>query len=163
MRRTALLAIAPLAGLAAVALLGSDAHAFSLRSGHPRLLISEERLKLLPRLVAGPLKADYLEVKKSADDALRRGSIRGVPGKWGVPDQLMDVALACVVERALRRDGSRYAALIKKAWGDGSMISRKEGSHFGYHALAYDWIFDELTPDERARYGEELGHESYTT
>jgi hypothetical protein len=66
-----------------------------------------------------------------------------------MPDQFMDVALTCVVERAMRRDGSRYATLVKKVWGNGKMISRKEGSHFGYHALVYDWTYDYLTPAER--------------
>ena len=33
-----------------------------------------------------------------------------------------------------------------KQWGDGGIIARREGSHFGYQALAYDWIPETLTP-----------------
>jgi hypothetical protein len=29
--------------------------------------------------------------------------------------------------------------LITKEWGDGSLIANPEGSHFGSHALAYDY------------------------
>src|SRR6185369_11118235 len=50
-----------------------------------------------------------------------------------------------------------YADLIRKAWGDGKIIANPDGSVFGYHALAYDWIYDALSAEERQRYGEALG------
>src|ERR1039458_3102542 len=46
----------------------------------------------------------------------------------------------------------KYADVITKDWGDGSLIANPEGSHFGYHAWAYDWILDALTPEQRGFY-----------
>ena len=40
-------------------------------------------------------------------------------------------------------------------WTDSSLTP--DGSAFGYHALAYDWIYDALSPEERQRYGRALG------
>ena len=51
----------------------------------------------------------------------------------------------------------QYADLIRRVWGDGGIIANPGGAAFGYHALACDWIYDALLPEERQRYGRALG------
>jgi len=65
--------------------------------------------------------------------------------------------LTYLVERELGHERRPYADVIIKQWGDGTIISNRESSHFGYHALAYDWIYDALTAEQRVRYGDALG------
>jgi hypothetical protein len=69
----------------------------------------------------------------------------------------MNCGLAHLVEREAGRPHEQYAALIRKVWGDGAVIANPDGSAFGYHALAYDWVYDALSPEERQRYGAALG------
>jgi hypothetical protein len=69
----------------------------------------------------------------------------------------MNCGLAYLVEREAGRPHQQYADLIRKVWGDGTIIANPEGSAFGYHALAYDWIYDALSAAERQRYGRALG------
>jgi len=111
----------------------------------------------MARRCAGPLAGDYRVVKDRADAAVRRGGIEFITNPWSIPEDLMNCGLACLVERELGHESRPYADVILKQWGDGRIISNREGSHFGYHALAYDWIYDALTPEQRVRYGEALG------
>jgi hypothetical protein len=153
MRSTAAF-LAGLLQLTAVALDAVDAP-FQVAPGHPRLLIDH-----LPALVAacdGALADDYRVIKARADGALKQGRIDALASPWPVPDELMDCALCFLVERAHGREHRRYAELIISQWGDGAVIASMDNSHFGYHALAYDWIFDALSPGQRVRYGDALG------
>ncbi len=129
--------------------------AYRVKKEHPRLLI--EDVRETARRCDGPLAEDYKIVRQRADDAVRRGGIEFIGNKWSVPEDLMNCGLAWLVERAHGREHRKYADAIVRQWGDGSILSNREGSHFGYHALAYDWIYDALTPDQRARYGGALG------
>ncbi len=128
---------------------------FEVKPNHPRLLIDDPRE--LGRRGAGPLADDYRVVKQRADAAVRRGAIEFISNRWAIPEDLMNCGLAYLVERELGNEYGQYSSLIVKQWGDGSIISNREGSHFGYHALAYDWIYDGLTPEQRVRYGDALG------
>lgn len=105
----------------------------------------------------GPLADDYRIVKQRADAAVSRGDIQYLSNPWSIPEDLMNCGLAYLVERQLGHDARPYAEVILKQWGDGKMISNRAGSHFGYHALAYDWIYDALTGEQRVRYGNALG------
>jgi hypothetical protein len=129
--------------------------AYSVKTNHPRLLLDD--LQELARRCDGPLADDYQVVKQRADAAVRRGSIDSLENGWSIPEDLMNCALAFLVERERGREHRQYAEVIVKQWGDGSLIANRQGSHFGYHALAYDWIFDALTPEQRVRYGDALG------
>jgi len=111
----------------------------------------------MARRCAGPLAEDYRIVKERADAAVRRGSLEFISNRWSIPEDLMNCGLAYLVERELGHESRPYADVIVKQWGDGAIISNREDSHFGYHALAYDWIYDALTPEQRVRYGEALG------
>ncbi len=148
------------ASLWALVLLGA---ACSARAGvrvpksHPRIFVTRKGLVDLARRSAGPLRDDYAAVKRAADAAVKRGRVNRIGNKWAIPADLMNCGLAYLVERARGRPHRRYADLVIKQWGDGKIIENKKGSHFGYHALAYDWIYDALSPAERRRYGDALG------
>src|SRR6185369_14728832 len=128
---------------------------YRVKTNHPRLMIADTGD--LVRRCAGPLAEDYRIVKERADAAVRRGGIEFISNPWSIPEDLMNCGLAYLVEREQGHDCRKYSDVIVKQWGDGSLIAMREGSHFGYHALAYDWIYDALTPEERVRYGEALG------
>ncbi len=128
---------------------------YRVKANHPRLLI--ESVSELARRCEGPLAGDYRVVKERADAAVERGGIEFISNPWSIPEDLMNCGLAYLVEHQRGADARRYADVIVKQWGDGSIISNREGSHFGYHALAYDWIYEALTREQRALYGEALG------
>ncbi len=128
---------------------------YRIKAGHPRLII--EDVPNMARRCTGPLADDYRLIKQRADAAVRRGGIEFITNPWSIPEDLMNCGLVFLVERELGHDSQSYADVIIKQWGDGSIISNPTGSHFGYHVLAYDWIFDALSPAERIRYGDALG------
>src|SRR5579872_4147497 len=129
---------------------------FQVRAAHPRLLMDD--LAVVAARCQGPLRKDYQVVKQRADAAVRHGKIDSLQNPWSSAEDLMNCGLAYLVERQLGHDDSRnYADLIIKEFGDGRIISNPQGSHFGYCALAYDWIYDALTPEQRILYGDALG------
>ncbi len=128
---------------------------YQVKPAHPRLLI--EDVREVARRCDGPLAADYAIVKQRADAAVQRGSIQGASNAWSMPEDLMNCGLAYLVERQRGHDARPYAEAIIKQWGDGSVIANRKGSPFGYHALAYDWIYDALTPEQRNQFGDALG------
>jgi hypothetical protein len=144
--------IPPLLGSALLTAAGSS---YQLKPDHPRLLIEEPAT--LPQRCTGPLAEDYRLVKERADDAVKRGGIEFISNPWSIPEDLMNCGLTYLVERGLHHECRPYADVIIKQWGDGAIISNREGSHFGYHALAYDWIYDALSLEQRVRYGDALG------
>jgi hypothetical protein len=100
------------------------------------------------------LAADYTIVKQRADAAVQRDDIQYITNAWAIPEDLMNCGLAYLVEREKGRNARPYAEVIIKQWGDGSLIANRQGSAFGYHALAYDWIYDALTPQQRGAIGD---------
>jgi hypothetical protein len=141
---------------AAVALLCCLAlqDSYTVRKDHPRLFIEDP--KAVATRCAGPLAEDYKVVKERADRALRNG-VEFIGNKWATPEDLLNLGLAYLVERARGADAKPYAAAIVRQWGDGRILQNKEGTAFGYHPIAYDWIYDALTPEERVRYADALG------
>lgn len=129
--------------------------AYQVKEAHPRLFI--DNVREMARRCDGPLAEDYQIVKQRADDAVKRGGIQYISNAWSIPEDLMNCGIAYLVERQRGHDARPYAETIIKQWGDGSLIANREGSHFGYHAIAYDWIYDALTPEQRVRFGDALG------
>jgi hypothetical protein len=129
--------------------------AYQVKTDHPRLLI--ENVRQVAARSAGPLAEDYRVVKQRADAAVQRGGIAFISNRYAIPEDLMNCGLAYLVERERGGDGRPYVDVILKQWGDGALIANRADSHFGYHALAYDWIYDALTTEQRVRYGEALG------
>ncbi len=128
---------------------------YQVKPAHPRLLI--EDAGEMARRCDGPLAADYALVKQCADAAVQRGGIQYITNAWAIPEDLMNCGLAYLIERQRGRNARPYADVIIKQWGDGSLIANPQGSAFGYHALAYDWIYDALTTEQRVRFGDALG------
>ncbi len=128
---------------------------YQVKPAHPRLLI--EDVGEMARRCDGPLAADYAIVKQRADAAVQRGSIQNTSNAWSMPEDLMNCGLAYLVERQRGHEARPYADAIIRQWGDGSVIANRKGSPFGYHALAYDWIYDALTPEQRIQFGDALG------
>jgi hypothetical protein len=120
---------------------------YTVRTEHPRLLIDD--LKGMVARARG--SEDYKVVKDRADRAIRNG-VEYIGNKWAIPEDLMNLGLAWLVER-----DPRYAEAVVKQWGDGALLRAKEGTAFGYHAIAYDWIYDALSPERRVLYGDALG------
>ncbi len=129
--------------------------AYQVKADHPRLFI--EGVRELAQRCNGPLADDYKVVKQRADAAVQRGGIQYITNPWSIPEDLMNCGIAYLVERQKGRDARPYANAIIKQWGDGTIISNRKGSHFGYHAIAYDWIYDALTSEQRVRFGDALG------
>ena len=129
--------------------------AYQVRAAHPRLFI--EDVQELAQRCDGPLADDYEIVKQRADAAVQRGGIQYITNAWSIPEDLMNCGVAYLVERQRGRDARQYADVIIRQWGDGTLISDRRGSHFGYHAIVYDWIYDALMPEQRVRFGDALG------
>jgi hypothetical protein len=129
---------------------------YTVVAAHPRIFITQAGLPALAERCAGPLANDYAKMKTDADAAVRSGSIRWLDNKWAVPSDLLACGLTYLVERQAGRPHRQYAEVIIKAWGDGRLITNHNGSAFGYHAIAYDWIYDALTDDQRTLYGNAL-------
>jgi hypothetical protein len=128
---------------------------YQVKTAHPRLFIKD--VQELAQRCDGPLADDYKIVKQRADAAVQRGGIQYITNAWSIPEDLMNCGIAYLIERQRGRDARRYVDVIIRQWGDGTLISNRRGSHFGYHAIAYDWIYDALTPEQRVRFGEALG------
>ncbi len=129
--------------------------AYQVKQTHPRLFI--EDVREMTRRCDGPLADDYQTVRQRADEAVQRGGIQYISNPWSIPEDLMNCGIAYLVERQRGQDATPYAETIIRQWGDGSLIANRQGSHFGYHAIAYDWVYDALTPERRVRYGDALG------
>jgi hypothetical protein len=98
------------------------------------------------------LAADYA----IADNAPtpRPGQHQYITNAWSIPNP-MNISRTSSREKG--RNARPYAEVIIKQWGDGGLIANRNGSHFGYHPIAYDWIYDALTPSQRVRFGDALG------
>jgi hypothetical protein len=129
--------------------------AYHIVDTRPRLLVDD--LAAVSARSDGPLADDYRIVKDRADEAVRHEGKDSISSQWAIPEDLMNCGLAYLIERQHGRENQKYANTIVKIWGDGTMIADPKGSQFGYHALAYDWIYDALTPEQRTQYGDALG------
>ncbi len=144
-----------MASLLASLVLAAPQDQYTIRKDHPRIFIGDP--KDLSRRASGPLAEDYRIVLEKAGAAVRRGGVEYIGNPWAIPEDLMNCGLAYLVERELGRECRKYADLIVKQWGDGAVLRNRRACHFGYHAIAYDWIYDALTPGQRIEYGDALG------
>jgi len=115
-----------------------------LRKGHPRLWLTPERLALIRGKAAGNDPAWQI-VKERADEAVVAGGAGGGEGEDGVLNLIA----------AYKATGDRkYAEAMIKRFRLRAKQPPLEGNgyrHAGtYYPLAYDWIADEMTPEDRA-------------
>jgi len=130
---------------------------FSYQLGeHPRILIEKDGLPALAERAAGPLAAEYAAVKAVADRALAEG-VKKPPSRFRPPFDMVCSALCYLVERQLGHDAAPYVETVKSYWGDGSVLALEGDGYFGFHGMAFDWIYDALTPGERKLWGDSLG------
>ena len=135
--------------------MGLAQEAYRIKSIHPRIFISD--VKETAKRCDGSLAEDYRLVKQQADAAVKRGTVEGIANAWRIPEDILCCGLVYLVEREHGRENRQYADLIIRQWGNGAIISNPKGSTFGYHAIAYDWIYDALSPQQRTSFGEALG------
>jgi len=126
---------------------------------HPRIFITKETLPLLAERArgSGMLAEDYAMIKAEADRVVEQGTFRRLDSRWHRPTDMLCACLAYLVERELGNENAlAYAEAVKKIWGDGLLLSNQGSGHFGSYAIAYDWIYDALTEEERIRFGNYL-------
>ncbi|HXX95195.1 MAG TPA: hypothetical protein VEN81_16345, partial [Planctomycetota bacterium] len=128
--------------------LAASQDSYTVRKDHPRLFI--EDVKALARRCDGPLAQDYKIVKDRADASVAK--------KWAsIPDDLLHCALAYLVERERgNADAKKYADQVIRDWETPAGAIGAPDARFGYAGLAYDWIYDALTPAERVKYADQL-------
>ena len=80
---------------------------YQVKPNHPRLLITD--VPEVARRCEGPLADDYQVVKDRADAAVRRGHLEFISNKWSIPEDLMNCALAYLIERERGREHQKYA------------------------------------------------------
>jgi hypothetical protein len=119
---------------------------------HPRVLITPELIRNMARKVRGPYAAEYKILLETASLGPQ-----GMENRERVPGGLVEAGLAYLIERELGRDGSPYAEQILQLWRRPEYQKPGLTHHFGWNGLLYDWIYDAMTPTERAQFGELLG------
>lgn len=118
---------------------------------HPRVLITPEMVKEMARKVQHSFAAEYQELLASA-----RAAVEGLDTPYAIPTNFMEAGLAHLIERELGRDGAPYAAKVLDIWRKPEWQKPGLARHFGWQGLLYDWIYDAMTPAERAQFGELL-------
>ncbi|MEA2062973.1 MAG: hypothetical protein U9P14_04690 [Gemmatimonadota bacterium] len=127
---------------------------------HPRIFINKE---ILPALAArasgtGMLAEDYALIKTEADYFVEKRALKNPTSQWHPPYDMICSALAYLVERELGNENAEtYARAVVDVWGDGVILSNLGNKHFGHYAMIYDWIYDAMTGEERAKFGNYLG------
>ena len=125
-------------------------------AGHPRIFVNRADLPGLAQRAGGVLSPEYAAIKKVADQAVAEG-IKTPPSRFRSPMDMVCAGICYLVERELGNDPEPYAAVVKRYWGDGSVLGLEGDGFFGFHGMVYDWIFDSLSPEQRKIYGDSLG------
>ncbi len=144
-----------MAGTTASLVMLATAAAYRVRPDHPRIFITKDDLPELVRRATGPLAREYSEIRSRADRAVGSG-VRFISNRFAMPQDLMNLGLAYLVERELGRGHRKYAdaaAREMKKW----LKPRGRDCHFGYHAVCYDWVYDGLSDADRTELSNRLG------
>ena len=128
---------------------------------HPRIFLTPERVKELAVQAYGTgMRADdYALIKAEADLVMANGALRNFDSPWHVQTDMFCACIAYLIERELGNENAHlYAEAIKNVWGEGlNTLSNLGIGQFGNFAIAYDWIYDSFTEEERVRYGDYIG------
>jgi len=134
----------------------------TLRPGHPRLVLLDEDLARVKQLIKEDKTARgyYADLKKQGEQWLDAKPVEHII----VGPRLLTQSRRCLQRVALwsllyRLDGDRrwadrakqemFAAAAFPDWNPSHFLDTAEMTHA--FALGYDWLFDTLTPDEKAR------------
>jgi len=126
---------------------------------HPRIFLTPARVTRLAEQVRQPGRAadDYALVKAEADRLVSQKALRNLNSVWHLQTDMFCACLAYLVERELGNDSAAvYARAVLEVWGDGLVLSNLGKGQFGNFALAYDWLYDAMTAEQRKRYGDYL-------
>jgi hypothetical protein len=127
-----------------------------VRYGHPRIFLDKARLTQVARQcdkggLFEPsyrnLVADLLSTHMNPESGYYRAA----------GYRVMDLAFVYLVETELGRDGSKYLDFIRNVVWKGKPGDRQFKHLFGRSAVAYDWLYNALTPEERDVCVEALG------
>ncbi len=136
----------------------TSADSFQIHQEHPRIFVNQDTIKTLAANCKGPLADAYKEIKSNAERAVKTGQIKYIDNKWAVPTDLLACGIVYLIEKHNGNPhAAKYAEPVIKCWGNGSRISNKNNSSFGFHAIAYDWIYDALDAEQRVQFGNALG------
>lgn len=124
---------------------------------HPRIFVNQSQIPELVTRANGALKTEYEAIKEAADEAVRKGVV-APKSRFHAPLDQICLGIAYLVEREKGQNVDAYVQAIRAYWGDGSVLGLDGTGHFGFQALVYDWIYDALSPEERVRYADALGH-----
>ncbi|MBW7997395.1 MAG: T9SS type A sorting domain-containing protein [Candidatus Glassbacteria bacterium] len=127
---------------------------------HPRIFLTPGRVSELASLIGRPGMAadDYALVKAEADRVLELGELRNLNSQWHLQTDMFCAAMVYLIERELGNpDAEQYARVIVDIWGDGLVLTNLGAGQFGSFAIAYDWIFDAMTEQERVDFGLYIG------
>lgn len=127
---------------------------YSLAPEHPRILLNKHSLREIASRCAeeGPFGLSYKALVHWVDRNPLDPKSPYYPRAYCGPK----IALAFLFEKELGRDGSRFLRHIKDVlWkADGEGI---DGMDFGWDGIIYDWIYNDLTAEERQIYGNRIG------
>jgi hypothetical protein len=156
--------------------LAGGAFAYEVKPGHPRIFISQADIPALVERCkpGGPVAEQYAALKQLVDGFVSRQEAMNGSGLPGL-------CIVYQVEKGLGQDSAKYVDyLVNGLWGTdgkggGSKLSPGRqwttdgwttvpavemagvGYWFGWDALCYDWFYNDLTPEQRTRYGNILG------
>lgn len=130
------------------------AQGYTIKSTHPRIFVDQAKVNAIAQRCGpgGPYEKSYLGIKNYFQGTALNPANYQFPGMM---DGRVQLAFLYLIEKASGRDASSILNHITtNMWkSDASGI----GEYFGYDAIAYDWVFNELTPAQRILYGNKLG------
>lgn len=156
--------------------LSLSTHALTIQPDHPRIFLTADQLPALAERCKpdGPVNAEYTAIKNDLDSFIsRKQAING--------NYLPSLCVVYQVEKYLGHNTTKYVDyLVKGLWGTdgkggGSTLSTSSqwfpsgrgttldgymganGTWFAWDAMAYDWFYDALTPQQRKHYGNLIG------
>ncbi len=130
------------------------ANAYTLKSGHPRIFVDQAKVNAIAQKcnTGGPYEKSFQALKTYFQQTALNPQSAYFPGFW---DMGLQIAFIAMVEKAMGRDASSLINHITtNLWkADASGIYE----FFGYDAIIYDWVYNDLTPAQRTLYGNKLG------
>ena len=119
---------------------------------HPRIMINKATLpSLVSKATGGCMLADdYASIKAEADWVVANGQFRNAQNRYLRLNGMICTALVYLVEREMGNDSSSvYAQAVTDLWGDGRTLSNLGTGQFDCYAIAYDWIYDAMSEEQR--------------